>query len=188
MKKLLLTALAVMATVSIYAQGSVLFNNSATTLVQLKDGSGNLTTAPAGSTYTVGLWWATAGTTDDSVFTFSGQTATLAAAGRFAGLTKIIPGITPAGAVVAIQVRGWQTDAGSYDAAAASTDKYWGKSTVFSVDTGDSTSVPPGTAGPIIQAAGAGFQGLTLQIVPEPSTIALGLLGLAGLFVLRRRS
>jgi hypothetical protein len=183
MKKLLLTALTTMAAVGIYAQGSVIFNNSSTTLVKLLQPDQTTINAPVGSTYTVGIWWAAAGTTDDSTFTFSGLTTTISpVAGRFTGLSQIVPGVTPSGAVIAMQIRGWQTDAGSYDAAKAAA-KYSGKSTIFSVDTGDPLAVPPGTATAIVP----GFTGLVLQ-VPEPSTIALGLLGLAGLFVLRRRS
>jgi hypothetical protein len=186
MKKLLLTALTTMAAVGIYAQGSVLFNNSSTTLVKLLNPADQtLSSAPVGSTYTVGIWWAAAGTTDEAAFAFTGVTTTISPApGRFTGLGKTITQVPTPGGTIAMQIRGWQTDAGSYDAAAASSDKYFGSSSIFSVATANPLSTPPGTPTAIVP----GFTGLTLHIVPEPSTIALGLLGLAGLFVLRRRS
>jgi len=172
-----------------FAQGLVLFNNSALTKVQLQDSLGVKTDAPAGTTYTVGLWWAPSGTTDanSAAWQYSGISTTIGPTpGRFTGGSQTLAAMT-AGATIAVQIRGWQTDAGSYDAA-ASGGKYSGKASIFEMTPGNPLASPPGTAKAIVfTGPPAGFQGLTLQ-VPEPSTIALGILGLGGLFLLRRRS
>jgi hypothetical protein len=185
MKKVILTAFAVMASLSLFAQGQIDFKNGSTSKVQLKNPTtGVVTDAPSGSTYSVGLWWAPAGSSDDSTFTFlTGSTTTLFRTALFSGGTKEIDGIAP-GAIVAVQVRGWETAAGSYDLAAASSTFYRGKSDIFANDTGNPNATPTAE---LPTALVPGFNGLILT-VPEPSTIALGMLGLAGLFVLRRRS
>jgi hypothetical protein len=194
MKKVLISALALMVAVGVYAQGSINFANNASSKVMISpnlDGSAAVA-APVGATYQVGLYWAPAGTTDpnSSAFQLVGASANIVPlAGLFSGGTRTVPGgasgIAP-GAICAVQIRGWQASAGNYETASTTAGDYSGKSTVFAVDTGDPTVVPAGTPGSII---GVGqFTGFTMVPTPEPSTIALGILGLAGLFVLRRRS
>jgi predicted RecA/RadA family phage recombinase len=183
MKKALLTALAVMASLSLYAQGTINFANDAASKVLLQNQAGTISSAPSGSTYTVGLWWAAAGTTDESAFTMVAS-GNLFKTGLFSLGTVQIDGIAP-GAVVNVQVRGWQTAGGSYNGAQAAGNMYFGKTSIFSIDTGNPNATP--TAELPTDLIAGNFTGLTLQ-VPEPSTIALGLLGLAGLFILRRRS
>lgn len=56
----------------------------------------------------------------------------------------------------------------------------------WSQPTGNPTTTPPGTAGTLVTGA-AGYAGLVLAPVPEPSTIALGGLGAAALLMFRRR-
>jgi len=177
MKKVLLTAFAVMASLSLYGQGSVTFGNDATALVKLDKADGSAIANATANTYCVGLWWAPVGS---STFTYieNSKTTLGPVGGRFTGGTKVIDTVA-GGATVQLQVRGWETSAASFDASQAK-----GISSTFSYVTGNPNVTPaviPATM--MVQ----GFTGLTI-VVPEPSTIALGLMGLAGLFLLRRRS
>jgi hypothetical protein len=89
--------------------------------------------------------------------------------------TRVLPGIA-AGAVAWIQIRYWDSIAGAtYDAARAAGGK-WGDSNIFSVATGGAGSPPS------IPAVLWGLQ----FVIPEPSTIAVGVLG-TGALLLRRR-
>jgi len=191
MKKLLLTsALAIIATLSSYGQGSVNFANTTGSLVRQADG----TAAPrnaAGGFYAVELLWAADGTpTTDATFglvgTRVGATTTFNTpnAGVFSGGGRTVQGITPAGGFGLFQVRVWDTRAGAdYDAAMASGNSSLqaGYSSVIRVDTSDTTVSPLPTPAPL------GMTGFTLSPIPEPSTIALGLLGVGTLLMLRRR-
>jgi hypothetical protein len=195
MKKLLLTAAAILATLNMYGQGTfqggVNFNSI---------GSLNFVTDPtgaraAGSSYRVGLWWGQTGVTDDGQLTQIGASANMLTggnAGYFNNLGRTItyqgrPGIDAAhGATLTFQVRGWETRGGqllTWDAAVAA-GAMVGKSRMFDFDTASDQTTPPETKPDIGFAPG--FAG-GFQIVPEPSTIALGLLGAGALLMLRRR-
>jgi len=96
----------------------------------------------------------------------------------------VIPGLTDK-AQADLQLRAW-VGATTYDAATLS-----GQTTKWTQVTGgwNSTAVPPGTADSI--ALQIPTTGLTIgpvgPAVPEPSTIALGLLGAAALLIRRRK-
>jgi hypothetical protein len=177
MKKVLLTAFAVMASLSLFAQGTVTYANSAATKVMYTDPITQVT-GPAGNICSVGLWFGAPGTAEGSLTFLAGTTKTINS-GIFLGGTQTLPGIA-GGTQAAVQVRGWVTSAGSYDAAVAGGFAR-GASTLFTMPTGNPPLVPA------VGIVNGGFTSFTIA-VPEPSTIALGLLGLAGLFVLRRRS
>jgi len=87
------------------------------------------------------------------------------------------------------QIRGWSGNYASYEAAIAGQQAgavvYLGQSA--SITTGNLGTPPNGTAAFLKTAAGASVAGFDLVPVPEPSVIALGLLGLGGLLCLRRR-
>jgi hypothetical protein len=184
MKKVLITALAVMAALSTYAQGTMNFqvlntaynvkydndNNASTAAIAVP----TATVAGAANKFQVALFYATAGTTDASQFTQVGAATDITLAnGIFMGGTRTLP--VPGG-TYSFQIRGWGLGANS---------QYTGSSAIWTQATGDPNGAPPTSPAAIVLGA-SGFGGLTL--VPEPSTIALGILGLAGLFVLRRRS
>lgn len=197
-KLLLLIGLAVLPAIA-SAQGTVNFANSSTTRMttnstatpppgQSPNAVGN--TSGAGQ-YTVGLYIAPAGSTELSAFTLVGTaaSATGIAAGQFNGNPSgsffAIPGNN--GETIAFQVRAWQTSAGSSYELATGDHVYRGISAIGSVTPATGLGTAPNLFG-----AGAGQIGgwvLTPNpgVIPEPSTIALGLLGLGAIALFRRR-
>jgi hypothetical protein len=110
-------------------------------------------------------------------------TTNLTAPGIFFGGTRTLPGF-PAGAAIGVQVRAWLTTGSFPDYATAVAGEpggLFGWSNVFPV----TPSAPP--AGPPNLVA-SGLQPFTIgAVVPEPSSIALGLLGLGAIALFRRR-
>jgi len=187
MKKLLFLAGAIFASLSAYGQGTVVFANSSATAVT------NILTgvrAVAGTTFMLQLYFAADGVTDEGQFRPIGA--------EFNGITRFLgPGVFNAGAATAptlmppgtfgmFQIRAWQVAFGtSYEEAARVVGALVGKSNIVRVDTGDPTTVPPGTASSL---TGAGLQAFLLTpVIPEPSVFGLGLLGAGALLLLRRR-
>jgi len=190
MKKLLLiTALAAVASLSAYGQGSVNFANSTATRVILQNADGTTTFAPTGSRFAIELVAAPDGTPTDA-FQFAatrvGQTATFfPVAGQFSAGGRTALNVTPAGGFGLFQVRVWETANGvDYNDSVLRGVGFAGQSGILRVDTGDPTTTPPGPAGSLLTGGLASF---TVSAVPEPSTIALGLLGIGTLLMLRRR-
>jgi len=191
MKKLLIMAAAVFATVNIFAQGTVNFANI---------GGGGVTNsltgarAATGSTFVVQLYYLPdAGTppaTDAAFMPLGAMTAFGPTPGLFSGGIRTAP-VTPPGAFAYFQVRSWETAFGtSFEEASAKGAiggrlALVGKSNIIRVDTSDPTLIPPENAANLVAA---GLQGFVLvPVVPEPSVIGLGLLGAGALLMLRRR-
>jgi hypothetical protein len=188
MKKLLITvALAVVVCVQLNAQGTVDFRNRITGTLDVPVYLNNAhTTLLAGPDFVAQLYFsATQGGSYTAVGAAPAPFRTGAGAGYWsagADSTRILTGIT-AGAEAWIQVRAWNlTLDATYEAAVAAgniaTHPY-GSSTPFRIPITGGGGVPPGSP--------AFMTGLTSFAVPEPSTIALGVLGLAGLLFIRRR-
>ena len=201
MKKVLSTLAVGLLAVSAMAQGTLVFNAGTS---NIRNQSGTAMGAGAGQ---VQFAWAPTGTA------FTPWTPALTAAewyaanpqwsvigvpvgtgvpapGKFTGGT-LTANTAAAGAVIQGVVIGW-TGTGAQDflagyaaALAQGAAGQFGVSNPFQVDTGDPTSVPPGTAGAI--TGPTGFQGLTLQTIPEPTSFALAGLGAAALLIFRRR-
>ena len=184
MKKLLVTLAAVLVSVSSFAQGTVIFNNrtqAGDARVSRPDGTG----AGPGITaqlYLVGAGGALTALTPTTGFRFSATNPDAAffvtAIDEFA-----VAGVL-AGQPATLRLRAWETAAGSYDAANAPGSSFLrGESNdVFIAQLG---GTPQGGA-PIPTPSLNGLQGFTL-IVPEPSTMALGVLGAAALLFRRRK-
>lgn len=177
MKKLLLIAVGMLATLSAYAQGTVNFANvagpaTARTVnapVFHTDG----TTRLSGPGFQAQLY---AGPSA-SALTAVGNPApflTGAGAGYFQGGSRTIPTVAP-GAAATVVVRAWDTATGAtWEAAGIK-----GESGAITVTTGGA-GTPPSLPANLV-----GLQSFSL--VPEPSTIALAILGVAALFVRRRK-
>ena len=193
MLKLLLTILSLALPLHLYGQGTVNFANNSSSRVC--DGvSGN--PVPAGNTYTVGLYYAPDGTTDQSLFTMLSPTANFAAPGIFNAGARTAP-ISPPGGFGMFQVRAWSTSLGAtYESALAAAisgqSGKLGKSNIVRVDTGDPTINPPGTPGSLVASGLQSFSvggplGGSAPCVPEPGTWAIALLGVITLLFARAR-
>ena len=188
MKKTLLTlALVALTTVASYAQGTIAFGNSALTRVQVRE-LGASTTRNALTTDGLGFYvfMGPAGITDvnSSALTRVEQPGLAAAIGTTAGVMVNAPSVfglpgTDGGQVVSLQIRAWDIATGGQIAE--------GRTAVAQVTLGPTAG--PGT---VIWQTATGtfttrFTPLVVTIVPEPSTIALAVLGLGSLLLFRRR-
>jgi len=135
--------------------------DAASTLVQLTDASSAPVTATFGTTTTAaGTWFSTA--------------------------IADVPGTTLAGQAATVQVYAWYNDGGTYSTYAAA--KAAGVPTRFSA-TGNITTGGPNTGAPPSFPAALPATLVNFAVsstVPEPSTIALGVMG-ASAFLLRLR-
>lgn len=135
------------------------------------------------SQWAVGLYLAPAGTATpgDAAWQLVGVSTNRA--GNFRGLFTAysplkLPNGWAVGTTYATMVRGWELTDGSYGAS-----DWQGTSVIGSI-------TPAADAGPFpfVFGTGAGqIGGFDIIAVPEPSTIALGVLGLGAVALLRRR-
>lgn len=192
MKKLIVIAAAALVTISGYSQGTVQSANGSTSLVT------NQTTgaaAIAGTTFKVALYYLPDQATPPTAADFDQRGLMLGpavnmgpVAGRYSTGTRSTPATTPPGGPGWFQVRAWESAFGAdYNAAVSSPPingrlANVGTSNILRVDTGNPTTTPPGSP------TGIAVPGFVLVPVPEPSVIALGVLGLGALLMLRRRS
>lgn len=185
MKKLLITAaLAVVVCVQTNAQGTVNFVNRITGTLDIPVFSDAANTVRlAGPDFVAQLYFSA--TETGSYSPVSGAPApfrTGAGAGYWnagADATRTLTGIA-GNSTAWLQVRVWNSTLGTYDAvSAANVPLTYGFSNPFSVIAGNG-GIPPSVP--------VNMMGLTsFHLVPEPTTIALGVLGLAGLLFIRRR-
>lgn len=215
MKKLLLTIAAVITASTAFGQGEVIFNNRlpfADAGIWLDPGqttryvsAQEFTATPSGNRATV--YGAAPGATSGAAYTAQlllvsgngdlvplGTTdfRTGAAGGYFLNAKSIaVPGV-PAGSSATFRIRVWETAAGSYDA--AEIGFFRGESNDVTVGALGGTP-PSGPAVPTPFLADPNnaldptrnLQAFGLVMIPEPSTIALGVLGAAALMLRRRR-
>ncbi len=181
MKTLLLAALLLAATTSAFAQGQLIFaNNAATTITNCSTGL----PVPGGVAQNdtqVGLYIGTVG--DVGSLSLIGSVTNCFAAGRFSGGLRTLPGWT---GLVLLQVRAWlaSTVYPSYEAAYAAglggdASVLLAVSAPFSFTLTESPTLP-------VSIANAGLTPIIL-CVPEPSTLALGLVGLTVAALIRSR-
>jgi hypothetical protein len=178
MKKLLLVAACIVASVGALAQGTILFNNVSAGAVagKITDADG---TGLAGTAFLAQLY---AGADANSLAPVGAAVTfrTGAAAGFVNAATVAIPGVASGSVASFLQVRAWDATGGAtYDAAVAS-GKHFGSSAIFA----SGGALGGGGSPPATPASLANFKGFSL--IPEPSTIALGLLGASALLLRRR--
>lgn len=177
MKRTLILALSMMAAVGAMAQGFFNFANLATALpgqnavnapVIDKDSGLKLNNTYLAQAY-VG--------TDKSSLTPVGSPVAFLANGFFQGgkVTTAFAG----GASVWVEVRAWKGGPGITSWANAMTR---GESVPIQIALGDPAAVPPQAPPNLV-----GLASWTVQVIPEPSTIALGVLGASVLFLRRRK-
>lgn len=193
MKKILLTIALCAASLGAFAQGQVNFDNINTfgTSKEAVVFDVNGTTKLAGTGFMAQLYWGTATWTTSALGVSTGGTSVTDAPATFftvadgadgfwntgAGSARTV-GVA-GGATVFVQVRAWNAVGGknTYEAALAAGNAV-GNSAVLSLTAGGGTVQPPNLTG---------LTSFKLNTnIPEPSTIALGILG-AGALLLRRR-
>jgi hypothetical protein len=180
MKKLLLVLALIGTAVASYGQGAVTFANAAATAIT-NVSAGGPGPHPRASV-TVGLYGSTSlGLADDSTLSLIGAVGNTFAPGLFSLGTRNIgnPGDT-----VTLQVRAWSGAFATYEAAVLGGDAttLYGKSTKWEQVVGGGTNPPQPITG-----AGRLTPFTVTTVIPEPSSIALGLLGLGAIALFRRR-
>ena len=192
MKKLFVVALLSLAAVSSWAQGTVDFRNGGITFGAAADRfvyKGEVGgTKLVGTNYVAGLYFGTP--TDAGA---GGRAADNGRLVKFRPTTTTLPGLwavpTPVSFVLdgvtegqstTLQVRVWDaTKFSTFDAAMAGRGEV-GISKTFAYTVPTAGSTPD-------KYYMEGLRAFAVNPVPEPSTIALGVLGVAGLLALRRR-
>lgn len=180
MKKLLLLIISLAACQAGFAQGTLVLNNSATSLVQIQFWPEAPRPFVAADDAHIQLFWAPLGTIDFSLFQPLGPSVDVGtiAPGRFVAGTRTVSGIAP-GDTISCFIRGW------FGAPSWETSLWGGYSDLFTVDTGDPTTIPPSVPGNIINSTATPFTGLII-VIPEPTSTAIAMLGL-GVVYLRSR-
>jgi len=185
MKKLLLLTAFVATAVGVFAQGTITFNNSST---QLVTNSATGQPLPVGNQFVIALYYGPNGTPEAGLSQIA-TTPIAAVPGRFFGGTVTTPATTPPGGVAALQVRAYSSGFATYEAAFAAAQGnpsvFVGTSNPFTVTTGNPTGTPATTPASLTPLQSFGVA--NPAPVPEPSSIALGLLGLGAIVLFRRR-
>lgn len=191
MKKTLITlALVGLSAVATYAQGTVQFANSAlaSSKVKYQESPGAaIVDAPVGMV--IGLFWGedaagSAAITGQGKGTLSLPTTTIVNPGVFAGGTAYqVPGTAPQQRVW-LKIAGWDASAGNNAGGSAHYGESAAISAVLGPATGPGTVVWQGSSGTATDRA----KPFTIVLVPEPSVIALGALGLGALLLRRRKA
>ena len=176
MKKLLIALAAVAVSVASFAQGTVTFNTRITGLLDAPVlGANGLGVGPDYSGELFVVSGATPGVIASSKTPF--RSGSELAQRYVTTVSEVaIPGVS--GPNVTLRFRAYKTSAGSWDAA---TNDGRGASADFSIV----ASTLGGGASP--PANLVGITGFSVTAVPEPSTIALGVLGAAALLFRRRK-
>jgi hypothetical protein len=185
MKKLFFAiSLSLLIKAAAFAQGTVLFNN----IGGLNNGVTNAflnALQPTNPTLLFALYGGAAGTTNPASLVALGAPTTILFNGYFSGGTRTNDFVAPGTTNAVFQVRAWDSTYGAtYEAFVANllkpADALQGESALFTSSTG-------GGFGPVIPAVSlnASFPGMV--IVPEPTTYALGALGLGLIWMSKRR-
>lgn len=196
MKKLVVASILACALAgSVYGQGTVTFRNTTATLVtfsdQAKAALNTTAVGPSGPSFLAELYYAPDGADPGEAGMQQGRMGAAVgfstlAAGTFNGGNRTTPSSTPAGANAWFQVRVWEAAYGNTYETAIEAPATGGRVAIagasnrFLLQTGTLTPTPIASVG--------GLAPMSVTPVPEPSAIALGLLGLVGFFTLRRRS
>lgn len=182
MKKLFVLMACLVATVSSYAQGTVNFNTRVTAdnvNLRVLGLDGNPVT---GANYSAQLFAGPAGAAEAALNPIGSPVSFRAgnAAGWIDAGAVVVTGV-PGGQTATLQLRAWDNTTGANYASA----QVRGESRTWTTGAlGDPGAQPPTVPASLGAGTGNGFQ---LYVVPEPSTIALGVLGAAALLLRRRK-
>jgi hypothetical protein len=200
MKKTMLTlALVGLSAAATYAQGTIQFLNSGLSPVKFQPIPGAvIVNAPQNIGIVIGVYW---GTTADSLRlqtpTSRIGTGPTPADGVFnGGAVYSLPG-APVGSTVSLKIAGWLNingatpdgNDGNFLGKSDSRITHWGESAVVTTlalapESGPGTVVWQGATGVNPNRA----KPFVIEVVPEPSVMALGALGLGALLLRRRKA
>lgn len=201
MKKLLLLATLLGTAASAFAQGQLSFRNNANTAFYIYTNTatrsldGQLSStrlmAYGANSVRIGLYASTTpGALEGSLTLVGLATNSATLNGRFLGASPLVlPAGYPSGTPITFQVRAWSLAGGmSYEEAVLSSllnplDIALGVSTIGTM-TPNADPAPPAA---IFGTTAGLIQGFEIRPVPEPSSIALGLLGLGAIALFRRK-
>jgi hypothetical protein len=173
MKKLVLTLTVMALAATAYGQGQINFSNRAGSVdapVFESDG----TTLLSGANYMAMLYAGPQGTAEGDLTAMGAAASFNLLPGYFFGSSRTITGVA-GGSVATLQIRVWDSNSGATWETAAANAR--GASPVFdSVALTEAPATPPNLVGME-----------SFSLVPEPSTIALGLIGAVALVFARRR-
>jgi hypothetical protein len=212
MKKLVLASLALTCAVSVFAQGTVVFNNRVSGTIityvyamnpanntQWQIGNGPADTPPGttdwtgwtragGNGYTATLRSAPGAGAADAALQFAAQTTTFrtgTGAGNLSPITLTLPNVAAGAPVATLQMFAWDNKGGTLTDPAAAWAAWQAGTTAGGVSAKfDLANIGGGlNTNPNL----VGLQSFNLYMVPEPSTLALAGLGAAALLLFRRR-
>jgi hypothetical protein len=203
MKKAMIAVAAIAMSASAFAQGTITFFNN-----NILNASGQTyragvfqdneplvpndpkgdSTIGAGGSISIGLFLPGSTTplnyTDGTAAVTTGRTTS--APEVFARTGDVVVTGTAPGATTTLVVKAWSTSAGSYEAAQNINGAQWGSQTFTSKALGGTNPNPPPPS--FFTPDMAPFTGFEMDTsVPEPSTIALGVLGIGALLIRRRK-
>ena len=179
MKKLLIALAAVFITAASYGQGQLVFNTKVGTTVDAPVLIAGTQNGP-GPTFTAQLYLSSGGSltalTPATVFR-APQAGAGAIANRYVQPVDItVPGVA-SGANATLVMRAWET-AKYANADAAKTGGELGESAPITIALGGGLLTPANLVG---------LQGFSIPVIPEPSVIALAVLGASALLLRRRK-
>jgi hypothetical protein len=186
MKTPIIIAIGCLVTALAHAQGTVSFVNSTTTKVTYPTVVGDFSPIPVGNpnpNFVAGLFWGPEGSSWESLTLIATTQTWQPFSGVFSGGTVIFP--VPGGTRVTVQVRAWNV----------ATPDIGGLGPLQLITLGGA-GTPPGAPASLtapITAGDTSFVGFAIIYnpiipnVPEPSSIALGFLGLGAVALFRRR-
>jgi MYXO-CTERM domain-containing protein len=194
MKKLLLLAALAGTVAGVYGQGSVVFNNTASAAYNVTTNDafgGNAGLMSGAGRYRVGLYASTDLLAGAGSLSLVGLSTNIGIAGKFSGGSPfVLPNGYPTGTPIRFQLRGWSFAGGlSYEEAVTASlgdplNIALGTSALGTTTPGGGPTPPGALFG---TAPGQLTSGFVVAPVPEPSSIALGLLGLGAIALFRRR-
>jgi hypothetical protein len=198
MKKILLTlALVVSAAVS-YGQGTIQLANSVSTPFQLiyDDNSVATGNVPANHPLNFGVFFGTSSSTISTTAVTPLATMSATAGVITGGTAYQLPGTSPNQTGIFMQIRGWSSSFGSdWAAAKVAFDSklvegvMYGETVIRGIGALGASTGPGAVIWTTSTTSTTRFLPMQVHVaaVPEPSTIALGVLGMAGLVFIRRR-
>jgi hypothetical protein len=204
MKKLLLTSFGLALATAAFAQGTVRFSNVSADLGNRDNrllfyapgnGPWGTNNGPVVNYGTVSLraqlYYGASTASEGSLIPLTAAPATFRSSTTTAEPGTWFPGNRTftgfdQGATVAVQARIWDNQYGStYELAVANgpSTALFGKSAIFQYTVPTDPLAPPSA----FLWAGPNFIGFSVQTIPEPTSLALAGLGIAGLLIFRRR-